>query len=317
MTPEEAGAGIERVEVDVNAILAFEREIQFSILGFNLCREVASWVAVAACAIPSRRQWSRNEAVLAGHVVRLFKLLRSFLDQIKAERADIMWVVLRMTSECAINLRFLTAGGERVIEDYVRYSLQREWHLLDEIEANIAERGGDELPIEGRMKRSIMRTFNRSEVDHRNPPARPIRHWGGMDLRRRASSLGLERAYLAVFSGPSENVHGNWGDLLRHHLKWTEHGFEPNIESSPMKRPQPFFALGTIAATAVIDYLQQVDGVLLSDAITRLKDLVDRMRVADELHEGYLQKRSSRRSRRVVRSHDRRSAEWSSITRGG
>lgn len=135
-------------------------------------------------------------------------------------------------------------GGESVINDYVRYSLQREWVLLAEIEANIAERGGTELPIERRMRNSIMRTFTLSEVDPESRPPKPIRHWGGKDLRQRAASLGIEKAYLAVFGGPSESVHGNWGDLLRHHLKSTERGFEPNTKSSPMTRSQPFYAVG-------------------------------------------------------------------------
>lgn len=296
MKPEEAWTAIERVEVAVEAVRAFDREIQFSILGFNLCRELASWTAVAACLLPPGGSWTRNEAVLGGHLVRLFKLLRSWLEQVNAERADLMWVVLRMVSECAINLRFLTKGGETVINDYVTYSLQREWRLLDELETNIGRRGGTELPIERRMRRSIMRTFERSEVDPKNRPPKPIRHWGGMDVKQRAVALDMERAYMAVFSGPSESVHGNWGDLLRHHLNWTEHGFEPNTESSPTERPQPFFAVGTIAATAVIDYLRHLGSAQLDHPITQLADLVERMRVADGLHEQYLQNRPRKSS---------------------
>jgi hypothetical protein len=294
MTPEEVWADIERVEVDANAILKYDREIQFYVLGFNLCREVTSWTCVAACVIPPTGGWSRDGAVLAGHAVRLFKLLRSLRDQVNGERADLMWVVLRMASECAINLRVLIRDGETgAIDDYVRYSLQREWMLLAEIDANIAQRGGDELPIEGRMNRSIMRAFEQSEVDPLSRPAIRIRHWGGMDLRKRAASLGLEKAYLAVFSGPSESVHGNWGDLLRHHLKWNERGFEPNTDSSPMTRPEPFYAVAVIAARAVVDYLRHLDSRTFDHAIERLDDLIGRVELADALHEQYLQGRSN------------------------
>lgn len=293
MTPEEAWSGIERVDVDIDVLRSCEREIQFSILGFNLCREVASWACVAACVVPPRGGWSRNEAVLAGHSVRLFKLLRSLLDQVNGERADLMWVVLRMASECAINLRFLIKGGEPVIDDYVRYSLQREWALLAEIEANVLERRGEELPIERRMKNSIMRTLRLSEVDPQNRPPKPIRHWGGKDLRQRAASLDIETAYRAVFGGPSESVHGNWGDLLRHHLTYTDRGFAPNTESSPMKRPQPFYAVGRIAAVAVAEYLVHLDSSAMGHAIEQLDDLVRRLQVADSLHEEYLQRRAN------------------------
>jgi hypothetical protein len=291
MTPEDTWADIQRVDVDVDAVRLYDREIKFTILGFNLFREVTSWACVAACVIPPTRGWSRNEAVLAGHAVRLFKLLRSLLEQVNGEKADLMWVVLRMASECAINLRFLIKGGESVINDFVRYSLQREWALLLEIETNIAERGGTELPIERRMRTSIRRTFKLSEVDPESRPATRIRHWGGKDLRERAASLGIEKAYLAVFRGPSESVHGNWGDLLRYHLRATEHGFEPNTEASPMKRPQPFYAVARMAAIALVDYLQHLDPSAMRYAIEQLGDLVRRVEIADSLHEEYLQRR--------------------------
>jgi uncharacterized protein DUF5677 len=223
-----------------------------------------------------------------------------------------------MASECAINLRFLIKGGKPVIDDYVRYSRQREWTRLAEIEANVVERGSEELPIERRMKNSIMRTFRLSEVDPQSCPPKPIRHWGGKDLRQRAASLGIEKAYLAVFGGPSESVHGNWGDLLRHHLKCSDRGFEPNTEPSPMKRPQPFYAVGRIGAVAVAEYLRHLGSSTMGHAIEQLDDLVLRLQVADGLHEKYLQRRSNpyqpsprqeRRSspagRRVTKTRDR------------
>lgn len=91
----------------------------------------------------------------------------------------------------------------------------------------------------------------------------------------------------------SESVHGNWGELIRHHFKSTERGFEPNTESSPMKRPQPFFAVGRIGAIAVVEYLQHLDSSAMRHAIEQLEDLVQRVQIADSLHEEYLQQRSN------------------------
>lgn len=294
MTPEQAWADIERVEVDERLVSGFDREIRFSILGFNLTRELASWTCVAACVMPPEGSWARDDAVLAGHSVRLFKLLRTLLDQVNNERADLMWVVLRMASECAINLQYLLRHSHQgAVDNYVKYSLQREWTLLDEIDENIANRGGEELPIESRMRRSIMRTFAQSGVDPADRPAARIRHWGGKDLRQKSVELGYEKAYLAIFAGPSESVHGNWGDLLRYHLTWTAGRFTPRTDSSPMKRPQPFFAIGVIGARGVLEYLERLDPVRFSHPIEQLLDLAVRSDLADSLHEQYLQRRSS------------------------
>lgn len=295
MTPSEAWADIERVEVDPSAVAAFDRGTQFSAIAFDLARETASWACVAACTSPSERGWSRSEAVLAGHSVRLFKLLRAFLEQVSQERADLAWVVLRMTSECAINLLYLLNDHTGELSDsYVRYSLQHEWRLLADIEANVQARGGAELPIERRMMRSISRMFMQSAVDPASRPPRWLRHWGGGDLKHKAAAVGLERAYLSVFGGPSGSVHGNWGDLLQHHLIAEDDGsFKPNLEVATMKQPQPFLAVSTIAVRAVAQYLAHVDSREFAPALQQLDDLLARVDAVDGLHEEFLKRRSN------------------------
>ena len=138
-----------------------------------------------------------------------------------------------------------------------------------------------------------MRTFAQSGVDPSDRPPARIQHWGGMDLRQKARALDFEKVYLAVFAGPSESVHGNWGDLLRHHLTWTDGRFVPNTDSSAMKRPQPFFAVTVIGARAIVEYFQRLDSIRFRLPIEQLRDLVSRAELADALHEQYLQRRSN------------------------
>jgi hypothetical protein len=39
--------------------------------------------------------------------------------------------------------------------------------------------------------------------------------------------------YLAAFGGGSQNVHGNWMDLLEYHLEEDGDGFAPSLEWWP------------------------------------------------------------------------------------
>jgi hypothetical protein len=73
---------IDAVAVDDDDIAAYTSENQFNALTAALLKEVASFVCVAACVLPTdTKVWSRNQAIYGGHLVRLFKLTRSDMPE--------------------------------------------------------------------------------------------------------------------------------------------------------------------------------------------------------------------------------------------
>lgn len=297
MTPNEAWQEIERVAVEPSEIAGFEREIQFSSLAFALVRETAGWTCVCASLMPPSGVWDRDHAIVTGHAVRLFKLIRSLLDQIVQDRAELVWVVLRLSAECAFNLRYLvTNASPALFDSYVRHSLKHEWELLAEIEQNASVNGAS-LPIELRMRRSILRTFNESEIDPNDKPAKHERDWCGKNLRERARSMGLDGAYRAVFTGPSRNVHGGWLDLLQHHVECRGKGaYVANFNVAKMRRPQPLLAISKITVPALRLFLLSLDHKELSPAVNALDDLEERIQTLDSLHEKFLEARQTARA---------------------
>jgi hypothetical protein len=301
MTPDEAWQDIERIPIEPSEIRLFEREIQFSTLAFGMVRETAGWTCVCASLMPPSGTWDRNHAILTGHAVRLFKLIRSLLEQVVQDRAELAWVVLRMAAECAFNFRYLvTNASPDLFDSYVSHSLRHEWELLSEIEQNAAARGSA-LPIELRMQRSILATFEKSDVDPKNKPAKHPRDWGGKNLRDRARSMGLDDAYRAVFSGPSRNVHGGWRDLLQHHIDCRGRGeYVPNFEVAKMRRPQPLLAISKIAVPALAFFLLSLKAKELLPALDALHDLEERVETLDFLHEEFLAARQAAKDSPVV-----------------
>ena len=180
----------------------------------------------------------------------------------------------RLAFETIVNLAYLIEyGSPELFEEYIRYSLQQEKRLYDQIMANIAARGGIRLPIEDRMLSSISAAATKSGfavVDL--SPSEP-KSWGKKNLRQRAQAVGLEIMYLAAFGGGSQNIHGNWMDLLEYHLDEEGDGFAPSLE---WHRPRPQVGLAIAQMTAdvvsrffsLIDAFKDVQG--LDD---RLKDI--------------------------------------------
>jgi hypothetical protein len=103
--------------------------------------------------------------------------------------------------------------------------------------------------------------------------------------------LGLEEAYLGIFGGPSESIHGSWADLRQHQLRVVAPGrFMPRFEDE-RARPQPFYALTTLLIPGLVSYARSLGEVASAQIVERLKNLATRVQTADELHEEYLQRR--------------------------
>jgi hypothetical protein len=153
--------GISRTEIEEEQVRAFDAEADFIGLSVSLLIEAGSYVCVVGNLYPVKtHSWNRDQVILGGHLVRLYKLIDSLLDQTCMHRRETSFVLGRLAFECIINLRYLIAyASDELFCSYRRYSLQHERRLLERIKANIKAKGGQELPIERRMTNAIERSF--------------------------------------------------------------------------------------------------------------------------------------------------------------
>jgi len=288
----------EKVEIDITSISAYTREGQFTSLAVELLKETAILTSLLAGTHQleennNPRRWTRNEAVLAGLMVRLSKLQRGFLDQACQHRREIADIIFRPLVENIVNLTFLlTKDDPALVEEYIEYSLRTEKRLLIEIEDNIKEQGF-ELPIEQRMKASIMRVFEQSGFAPEMVDENNFRPWGG-NIKKRARTAGMEEGYLSIMGLPSHAIHGNWQDLITHHLEYENGEFSPKTEWTQY-RPQGIFAVASYSVMANSLYARKaIPQTQEAEEIeTVLSDLMVRIKVANELHEQFLQNKGS------------------------
>ena len=182
----------------------------------------------------------KDDAVVAGNLTRLIKLCTSFLQNICEGKLEICYILNRCIAETAINVKFiLIEGEERVKKNYIKYSLITEKELWETILTNIKDRGGNTLPIEERMKKSIQNSFDKSDFDL--DEVKRSSKW--KTIKSRADLVAGEMFYSVFYGISSHSIHGNWQDILFNNLKKLEDGFELNLE---WNRPRPQIIDGPI-----------------------------------------------------------------------
>jgi hypothetical protein len=196
---------------------------------------------------------------------------------------------LPLIFETTAVLRYLMANfSPDLVDAYVRHSLRHERRLWDRIQMNIANRGGEVLPIENRMLLSLGRAARVAGMALGSIDLRNRGPWGGKDLRQKAEAIGWSGAYDGVFGGMSHSIHGSWHDLCSYHLEADEGRFAPALKWS-WARPQTLFALGTLVTETNAEVFSFLGGELAVDQIgNRLVDVDAGIREADDAHERYL-----------------------------
>lgn len=286
---------LDRTNVDEGELRSYVKESQHYGIAFHLFRETAGCVCILAnTTVGLLPTWNVEQAVLGGHLVRMFKLMGFAMEESIEHRDELLSVIIRLLAECVINLRYLIRNNSaELIQSYLTYSLQHEKELADLIRKNVKDHDGFELPIETRMLRSIKRTFDNSELNEESVPQKKIRNWGDKNLFDKAKDVGLGQAYIAIFGGPSRNVHGGWQDLLQYHLECISPGvFKPNLDFKE-PRPQAIYSLTYLISDTLLGYADYLDHPDIEPVRIRIIDISERNAIASKLHEEYLVSKSN------------------------
>jgi hypothetical protein len=203
------------------------------------------------------------------------------------DRGEIVLGLNRIIFESAISLEFLVRSREdKWFDQFVNFSLGPERELYDQIQANVAARHGEVLPIEKRLLDSISYICGASgmridQVDRKH------RDWGE-NVRKRLEALGKGSLYATVYRMPSHAVHGTWSDLFTGHLTYDEKAkvFQPATKwtrvGSRLLAPIAVLVLESVDPYVEAFFPASAERDLLRE---RIADLRDRLLEADDADE--------------------------------
>lgn len=258
---------------------------QFGKAAFELLKEASMLVVLLVHRVPPT-PYQRDEAIRRGLVKRLALLGKSLLANIANDSGYQQLQIVRQIVEAASNYVYLTTddgSGERY-NAYVNESLAEEKHNLEVIAAQIRARGGDSLPIERRMRRSIERMATAAGTSFEAVPAKKDSGWPNSFERLKALS---PTAYPAYRAGSSA-LHAGWSSLLLRDLDEVAGGFSLDKQDEPAI--QPITAAGTVLSETALHYLDvEGDDVEKAWFSTRLIAVREKILHLDKAHEQFLQ----------------------------
>ncbi len=92
---------IERKEIDLDEIRQFSSEDDFIGVSVDLLIEAGSYICIVGNIYPyDTKTWDSSQAVIGGHLVRLYKLVSAMLDQTCQHRREIAFMFSRMAFVC-------------------------------------------------------------------------------------------------------------------------------------------------------------------------------------------------------------------------
>jgi hypothetical protein len=265
----------------------------FTRLAFELYKETSS-VSVLVCGLfesygDSNGHLERNQAVCAGLITRITKLMRSVLvlliDRI-SEHGEVIMIINRCIVESTIKLKFFCEKAtQQDFNNFIKSSLKSEKEAYKQIKNKI-QTTGCELPIEKRMLNSMERTFRLSGYSIKDLDSVP-RFKKYKDI---LIALDMELAHVFIQGVPSHAIHGDWADMILHNLEETDKGFVPKLESSipDVRLICPINILILDSITSYINKYFSDHPKVISIILERISDLKDRNIKVDNYHEDSL-----------------------------
>lgn len=195
-----------------------------------------------------------NAALRCGLMVRACKLCLDLLADVCVGKGRQQIGLMRQLTETLANVAYLCGDDEHGTRHraFLHDSLVSEREFLKVIERRRAATGDTELPIEGRLRRSIEDTARAAGIDLAGIPGRGQINWPSAQDR---IELAFGTTAYPSYRVGSDALHGGWFDLIRNHLREVDGGFEPEFRSVA-RRPQPLLAAAIQLATVAIAYLE-------------------------------------------------------------
>ena len=265
--------------------------MKFAVEIMNRCLYLLkTGVASAPDAEIASKGYTKNEAIIVGHMVRLTKLYEGSLIHICNHQLELATVFLRPIFEVAIRMEYLISSNSKKesCQSFILISYRPEKEILQDLKVKAENRPLTQ--IEKRMQRKIVSRLRKDGISQTELLNNKTWDIDGKNFRAIIKMLNYDAMYSYGFGSASHFVHGDWYDIDLHHLHHLKQDGEYYAPDLGFDVPDPRLtcSLTGICLRTLLIYLKwnksDPDGVITS-LIEKLSQL---NRAFDDVHESAL-----------------------------
>jgi hypothetical protein len=252
--------GLPRLSVTAEQLRAADADrTPFDVFGWELIGRTGRLCETLVAATGGLRDGSvrgltLDEAVNAGLLVRLTKLIRALFDSTQSEESEAHQILARCAAETAINLRWLlTFGNADAHKRFRAASYGTFLKISDRI-----DRDQEDPVIRGTGERVVdyfARELAGAGVERADIPKRPGQ-WAG-SLRARFDDLEEGGLYDVFFGTHSDFVHGSWHESVTFHLRMSPSGYVPDLTFGGLA-PPTMYETSRLVLNALLGYASKM-----------------------------------------------------------
>lgn len=213
-------------------------------------------VSVALAPTPSiaHNGFSKNTAIIVGHMVRITKLYEGFLIHISKGQAELALIFFRLIFETSIRMSYMigSKSKRKTFHSFILTSYKPEKEILEDLYEKKENR--PLINIEKRMIRKIESRMQEDGISTQELMNNKTWNVDGKNARELLKALGNEKQYAYAFSNGSHFVHGDWCEINLHHVDKKGRFYIPQLNYTT---PDPRIAcsVNTQCLKTLIEYL--------------------------------------------------------------
>jgi len=265
---------------------SFQRNDDFMGFTLELMNYALYLLRVGASLAPNERVanigFSKQKAIVVGHLVRLAKLYEGLLVHISKHQAELAAIFARLIFETAVRMEYLMKSNKKSFRSFVFISYRAEKEMLEDLSDKAKNR--PLIKIEKRMMRKIKSRLKKDEISIGELMNNKNWKLDGKDFRSILKHLGRGLTYSYVFGSASHSIHGDWHEISLHHLEKDGRYYQPKLDYAA---PDPRLAcpLTQVCLEVLLAYLKwsKCDpDEMISPVVLKLLELNQAVDIAHE-----------------------------------
>lgn len=184
-------------------------------------------VSLAPTERATDKGYTRNRAIVAGHMVRIAKLYEGFLDHVARRELELAAIFSRLIFETAGRMEYLMQARSSTFRSFILTSYRPEKEILSDLEAKREKR--PLIQIEKRIMRKIKSRLRKDRITIKSLMETSNWNLDGKHFRRILEHLGLGHTYPYAFGSSSHFIHGDWYEISLYHLQRSGRYYMPKL----------------------------------------------------------------------------------------